>query len=446
MRKLIHEEFVEELLIKNEHYAKGDFTLTSRYNGSKQRIGCHCNIHNHDWTPIAARLPKGGGCPMCGNDAAAKKRTIPKEEFVRRLNEQVPGVSLVGEYIDMVTRTQFQCEKKHIWTVTPNNVLCTLRGCPYCSGRKTLIGFNDMWTTRPDLARMLTNPEDGYKYTYGSNKKTWFNCPNCGTPGLKTINNVSSHDFGCQHCSDGISYPNKFSRALLDQLPIDSYDCEYQPKWAEPYFYDNHFWYKDVEYILEMDGNLHFNQQTFSRNTLAQIQNADCIKDELAKQHNIHMIRIDCVKSDMEYIKSHILNSELNNIFDLSNIDWDLCDKRGQKNILKEACNLYMSKTYTLTNIGEILGVHPATVSNYLKKGSKFGWCDYVVFYKKPIDIIDDIGNIIYSFDSITSCIIQMKKQYNVVVYSEGIRNSCNTHKPYKGFNFRYAKEIQQND
>lgn len=376
-QKLTHEEFVKKLLIKNIHYANGDFSLTSQYIGSNNPIGCHCNIHNIDWNPLPVELCRGKGCPGCGRETGRKKRLLSRETYVEKLRKARPKFTLVGDYVDENTPTQFQCKEGHVFENRPFSVLHCHGGCPYCKGRKILIGYNDMWTTRPDIAAMLQNPEDGYRYTCGANKKAWFNCPDCGTPSLKTINNVATHDFGCQHCSDSVSYPNKFSRALLDQLPIESYDCEYRPKWAASYYYDNHFWYDGVEYILEMDGALHFNEHTFSRTTIEQIREADRIKDELAAQYNIHMIRIDCIKSDMEYIKAHILRSELNSVFDLSNVDWVLCDQKGQKNILKEACKLYMSKMYTLTDIGKILHVHPATVSNYLKRGTKFGWCDY---------------------------------------------------------------------
>ena len=444
-RRLTNEEFVNKLLKTNKDYADGNFVLTSQYIGSWDPIGCHCNIHNLDWTPLPVEISRGKGCPDCGRDSSAKKRVRSYEEYNEKLKQKRPGYSVIGQYVDELTPTDFRCKNGHTFTNAPAYVLHGHGGCPYCKGRKILIGYNDMWTTRPDIAAMLTNTEDGYKYTAGSSKKTWFNCPDCGTPSLKTINNVATHNFGCQHCSDNISYPNKFSRALLDQLPIEGYDCEYQPGWAEPYYYDNHFWHNGIEYILEMDGELHSKEQTLSKTTLEQIQKVDRIKDKLAAQHNIHMIRIDCMKSDVEYIKQHILNSELNNIFDLSNVNWALCDQKGQKNILKEACNLYMSKEYTLSAIGKILHIHPATVSRYLRIGSKFGWCDYTPLKEKPVVIIDNNGYIMHIFPSIAACGREMKKLHGVPFYSEGIRNSCRTHKPYNGFNFRFANETIQN-
>lgn len=240
-----------------------------------------------------------------------------------------------------------------------------------------MIGFNDMWTTRPDVAAMLQDPEDGYRHTCCSNQKTWFICPDCKFPNFKRINNVSALGVCCQHCSDGVSYPNKFSRALLDQLPISKYDCEYQPEWAKPYYYDNHFWYNGIEYILEMDGYLHFVEKNFYGKTLEQIQERDRIKDELALRHNINIIRINCLRCEMEYIKKNILDSQLKDIFDLSGIDWELCDKESQGNITKKACELYMSRMYSVMEISNILHVSKLTIQKYLRSGSEYGWCDY---------------------------------------------------------------------
>lgn len=309
-------------------------------------------------------------------------KKLTHEKFLERLlktNEHYANGEfiVIGEYRGNDKPVECHCNIHNIeWFPIPIN-LWRKTGCPYCGGVLALEGFNDMWTTRPDIALMLQDPEDGYKYTSYSKKKTWFICPDCKSPNFKEINHVSRVGICCQHCSDGISYPNKFSRALLDQLPIDKYDCEYQPEWAKPYFYDNHFWYNGIEYILEMDGYLHYMERDFHRYTLKYIQEKDRIKNELAAQHGIHVIRIDCIKSEMDYIKKNILISELSDIFDLSKVDWELCDKKSQKNISREACELYVSNIYSIKEICEILHVSQSTIHRYLSKGSKYGWCDY---------------------------------------------------------------------
>ena len=45
----------------------------------------------------------------------------------------------------------WKCEKGHEWQSTSNN-RSSGNGCPYCSGKKVLRGYNDLVTTNPVLA------------------------------------------------------------------------------------------------------------------------------------------------------------------------------------------------------------------------------------------------------------------------------------------------------
>ena len=73
----------------------------------------------------------------------------------------------------------WKCDKGHEWKATiahRNNG----RGCPYCSGKKVLAGYNDLATINPELAKEWNyekncdlNPED---FTTGSDKKVWWKC------------------------------------------------------------------------------------------------------------------------------------------------------------------------------------------------------------------------------------------------------------------------------
>ena len=65
----------------------------------------------------------------------------------------------------------------------------------------------------------------------------------------------------------------------------------------------------------------------------------------MALEHNIFVIRIDCFYTKMEdrfsYIKNSIQNSELSNIFDLSYIDYDKCNKYATDSLSIKSANLY---------------------------------------------------------------------------------------------------------
>lgn len=371
------------------------------------------------------------------------------EEFIDKANIKNKGFTIFGDYINATTGIETHCSFGHIWFPTPHNLMYDDSGCPYCAGKKAWRGETDLWTTRPDIAKMLKNPNDGYKYTKGSGKKVDFICPDCGAINNKVIDMVCRYGFVCNRCSDGVSYPNKFGRAVLEQLCGDNFQCEYHPDWAKPYSYDNYFEHNGEKYILEMDGAFHYQEFEYLHYSLESRKNSDMIKDELAKNHDIGIIRIDCRKSDCTYIKNNILNSKLNEIFDLSGVNWNLCDINAQKNLIHEVCRLYSEGMHDLSDIKNKLHISLWAVQKYIKIGSDAGLCDYTVEKSRQVgrekrmvavEVVDDANNAIHQFHGIRECARLMEDLYHIKFNSANIIKSCKTYKPYKGFNFRYAK------
>lgn len=63
-------------------------------------------------------------------------------------------------------------------------------GCPYCSGRKALKGFNDLASTYPDLIKEWDYKKNSVSpdaVTKGSNGKYWWICKECGSSFKSTI-------------------------------------------------------------------------------------------------------------------------------------------------------------------------------------------------------------------------------------------------------------------
>ena len=99
----------------------------------------------------------------------------------------------------------------------------------------------------------------------------------------------------------------------------------------------------------------------------------------LALNNNIkHYIVIDCRESMLSWIKSNILKSKLNELFDLSQINWNKCGEFATDNLVKVACN-YKKENPNLTtsDIGELMGYNRKTIKEWLIKGNELGWCYY---------------------------------------------------------------------
>nr|DAH50616.1 MAG TPA: endonuclease [Caudoviricetes sp.] len=311
-------------------------------------------------------------------------KKLTNDEFqnrLRQLRESGLDVYTDDEYTTVNDSMEFYCSKGHRWSAIVTTVLNNHSGCPYCCGRLPIVGETDLWTTRPDIASLLLNPEDGYRLKDGSQIKTDFVCPNCNSIlKNKIVRNVSRRGLRCPICGDGVSYPNKFARAMLQQLNIDNVEYEWNPYWLKPYFYDNYFVYNNIKYVLEMDGGIGHGNVIYKtqEKDVCGFQR-DMIKDNLALNHGVNVIRIDCNycnNNRFEYIKNNIINSFLANIFDLSMIDWKKCDESARSSMIYYVAKMY-NNGMTVKEIINITGYGRTTVHKWLKHATKIDLCIY---------------------------------------------------------------------
>lgn len=304
-------------------------------------------------------------------------RKITNDEFIRRLNEQNIKSKPLDLYIGRFEPIRWKCDKyeDHIWPATPSTIYRG-SGCPYCSHNKILVGFNDLWTTRPDIAELLEDKDVGYTVFEFSNSKHDFRCPHCNTIiKNKSIDKVSIYGLKCPVCSDGVSYPEKFVCNMLEQLKI-GYSHNIALDWSNNKRYD--FYMEDLSLIIECHGEQHYSNKTKWKNDVNQQIDNDKYKMDLAFENGVkYYIQLDCRKSDCEYIKKSILNSELNNMFDLSVVDWEKCNLNSLNSKVVEAANLWNGGIRSTSEISKILGVHHDTVVSHLKRMAKHGLCDY---------------------------------------------------------------------
>ena len=262
-------------------------------------------------------------------------------------------------------------------------------GCYLCSGKVVVEGYNDMWTTAPETAKLLLNPKYGYKYSKGSNSYLDWKCPNCGNIiKNKQIKSICCIGLSCPKCGDGISYPEKFTYNLLEQLNVD---FEYQLakttfEWCKGKDYDvkYDFYIPLKNCIIETHGIQHYENQNkssaWNKYTLQEEQDNDKFKKQLAKENGItdkNYIVIDCRHSTMKWIRDDILKSELANLFDLSKIDWLKVDSQSHKSIVKEVCDAWKIGIKNTNILHIMFKLDISCIRNYLHKGTKLGWCDY---------------------------------------------------------------------
>lgn len=415
--------------------------VLGEYINSSTKIKCKCLVCNYDdWYPVPSNLLSGSKCPKCSNKNKSIKSRKTNDEFLKLYNEKIhnDNIEFLENYISNHTDILVRCKiDGYEWPTTPHELL-TGHGCPVCDGKTVIKGINDIATIRPDLVKYFNNIEDAYSFTIKSTKKCKLHCINCGYPKSMKIQDFTSKGFPCPICGDGVSYPNKFSRAFLSQLPIQKFIPEYSPKWANGRRYDNYFEYNGKSYILEMDGGFHYQDKKFQSAEETQI--IDEQKNLMAYENNIELIRIECKKSEKDYIKNNILKSKLNSIFDLSYIDWDKCNESACNSLVKEVCNSYNNIIKNQDELAFMYHISSQTIRKYLKIGYDLGWCQYKPKSNIHINVyIQDC--LIHSFSSIRECEKNMKLIYpNIFLSRNKISDCCNGKiSQYKGFQFKFA-------
>jgi transcription elongation factor Elf1 len=366
MRQYTHKEFLE--LLKGKE-CLNHLEIIGIYENMEKPILVRCKHCNKEYYINAKSVIYNiNGCKQCNNK---RLREYSHEEFINLLKEKKNNTLYpIEKYVGMNTRILFKCNKSyyipHVILHSHNNI-----GCIKCNnnfGKNVIKGINDLWTTDPEIAELLLDYEDGYKYSRSSNKKLLFKCPNCGNIKTSVLNNVSLLGYlSCNICGDGISIPEKFVSNFLSMNNIN-YKYDNATEWSNRKRYD--FIIND-DIIIETHGEQHYgNSGKFKGLTIEKQYQNDQYKKELALNNGIkYYIELDCRVSILKHLKNSILNSNIPKIFNLNldNFNWNDCYKKTIKSKVVIASNLY-DKGLTITEISKILKCHYTTISRYLER------------------------------------------------------------------------------
>jgi DNA-directed RNA polymerase subunit RPC12/RpoP len=142
--------------------------------GSAKKHLWECEL-GHQWQEAPKkRTNRGDGCPYCSgrrvligfNDLVTTHPELAKE----LLNSDPLTISMGS-----AKKHLWECELGHRWHESAKKRAIRGDGCPYCSGRRVLIGFNDLVSTHPELAKELVN-SDPLTISLGSGKKHLWQC------------------------------------------------------------------------------------------------------------------------------------------------------------------------------------------------------------------------------------------------------------------------------
>ena len=219
------------------------------------------------------------------------------------------------------------CSNNHEWESNIYNRSHGKNGCPICSNRIVLEGFNDLNTKFPDVAKQWNYEKNGdlkpTQVTYGSGKKVWWKCDK----GHEWITSINNRTMGknCPNCAKDTqtSFPEQSIYYYCKKVFKDVFN-RYKDK------YEIDIFIKDINVGIEYDGRF-FHSNSKSEKTEKK-------KEEYFKNKGITIYRVkennkQCIKEKndfylyYDYDNGKNLTDVLKKLFDIlsiKNVDIDI--------------------------------------------------------------------------------------------------------------------------
>lgn len=182
--------------------------------GTRDEYWWRCE-KGHRWqAPVKSRT-SGRGCPYCTtrrlqpgvNDFASAFPALAAQWHPTKNNglrpEQVAANSNRSVW--------WQCDQGHTWRAPVGRRVQFATGCPYCTGRKVLPGFNDLASLEPQVAAQWDTERNGSlrpdQVTVGSGKRVWWRCEEGHVWKAKVYSRTGKMHTGCPVCA-GVAKTN----------------------------------------------------------------------------------------------------------------------------------------------------------------------------------------------------------------------------------------------
>ena len=302
--------------------------------GSAKIVWWICSVCENSWqASVRSRTLRCTGCPKCSHTKAQQKRILTRLETKGGIQAPLLLKEWNYEKNGTLKPEQFTAGSNHtVWwkcSVCSGEWQAKIlnrtngKGCPFCSNKKVLVGFNDLATTHPQLAKEWNYEKNvgltPQMVTYGSSKKVWWICPFGHSYSANLLHRV--HGTNCPICNSGrqTSFAEQAFYYYIKKLYPDTIN-----RYTD--IFDNRMeldiFIPSRKTAIEYDG-VYWHKNNIQR---------ERIKYQICQNHNIKLIRIreaplsksDCSIADELY---HIDNLDNRNnlekqiIFFLQNLE-----------------------------------------------------------------------------------------------------------------------------
>lgn len=190
--------------------------------GSHRAVWWRCD-RGHSWRAQVFSLTKSGcRCPYCAGklvitgetDIAARMPELQKEWCTDLNGALTPRMVSCGQR----RAVWWRCDKGHTYQAAIySRAKEGGTGCPYCTGRRVLAGFNDLATLAPEIAAQWHDEMNGTltpdQVTRGSKKQVWWRCAEGHVWKAAVYSRTRKRGAGCPVCAGTVKMKPKEERA-----------------------------------------------------------------------------------------------------------------------------------------------------------------------------------------------------------------------------------------
>lgn len=173
---------------------------------SNRKVWWRCHVCGHSWeTTVYHRTVRNQGCPVCANKTTTSKNCLATTHphILGKWNyKRNTSITPMDVTAGSNKKVWWICEKGHEWQSSVQKIV-NVGVCPVCCGQRVEVGYNDLATLNPELAKEWHPVKNGdllpIHFTPGSSKvKIWWLCPK-GHEYQATIAN-RTNGTGCPIC------------------------------------------------------------------------------------------------------------------------------------------------------------------------------------------------------------------------------------------------------
>lgn len=318
-----HEQYVQELSVINPN-----IEVLEPYINYSTKIFHRCRIDDYIWKVSPTSILKNG-CPKCSSVAK-----VTHEDYCKRLKIINPNIKPIEHYVNMKTNILHKCKiDGYEWNLKPLNAIKG-RGCPVCSNKIIIEGYNDFQSTHPNIAKDWNWELNKIKPTEiasGSNKDVWWTCPICNHNYKAKISNRVYNDLQCPQCCI-------VHKKSIRELKVYYYIKKYFDDAISGYKNDN-ITELDI-FIPSLNIGVEYDGERWHKDI-----NRDIKKDNICKDNGIKLIRIrekgcpnyisECTKIIMSSYKQNEIENSISYVLKILGV------KNAEVNFKKDHNDIY---------------------------------------------------------------------------------------------------------